>query len=120
MWNHRLRLFSHCCREASDMSKQEHARGFLVLFEVVGVCAVYAVFSRQLLPLLTRAYGFGGTMLFWLSYAFFILIIVYVVRRAKGGWTPRDLGLRVDRGWRRDLCLGLSMLRTRTQIEREA
>ncbi len=68
---------------------------------------LFRLYFGLLISVFSNRLGFVGILLFWFSYGIFGAIVGYIVRRLNGGWSWRDLGFRIDRGWKQDIWFGI-------------
>jgi membrane protease YdiL (CAAX protease family) len=86
-----------------SVSKRSVSASFV---EALGVFLLFILYTNLFISVFSKRFGVAGILLFWFSYGIFGAIVGYSVRRVNGGWSWRDLGFRVDRGWKQDVWFG--------------
>lgn len=80
---------------------------FFLLLEALGFTALLKIFLGIVRPVILTDYHYWNNILWWFSYAVFIALSAYVIRRKLGGWKWKDLGFAVHRSWLKDIRFGV-------------
>jgi membrane protease YdiL (CAAX protease family) len=49
----------------------------------------------------------GGILIDWAIYGFIVLLVAYIISKARRGWSLKDLGFRTHNGWWKDIWYGV-------------
>ncbi|MFC1551290.1 lysostaphin resistance A-like protein [Candidatus Latescibacterota bacterium] len=75
--------------------------------EVLGIFLLSRIFWEITKPYLIGRFGMTGNILSWCLFGIFCITAGFAIRKLKGGWKPGDVGIKLHRGFLKDIWYGL-------------